>query len=93
MTAFDPHKPETYPALLTVAEVAAILRTTPKALQQAVYRKRAAVMPFQRCPSMQWRRSQLVQHVEGDVAYLAHVTQRDPKATLRMSLRSRRANG
>jgi hypothetical protein len=92
MTTFDPHKPETYPALLTLAEVAAILRTTPKALQQAVYRKRAAVMPFQHSP-MQWRRSQLVQHVEGDIAYLAHVTQRDHKATLRMAVRSRRAHG
>ena len=64
---FNPHDPATYPALLTVGEVAAILRTTPKALQQAVYRERAVVMPFQRGP-MQWRREQLRRHVEGDVA-------------------------
>jgi hypothetical protein len=64
----DRTKPESWPAVLTLAEVAVIYQRTPEAIRHALKPGRARVSnlpaPFQRHPA-RWRRADVRRHVEG----------------------------
>lgn len=55
----------TWPATLTVEEVAAIYRRTPAAIRKACSLRRMVPMPYLTHP-WRWRKSDVLRHVEGN---------------------------
>lgn len=66
---FDPRNPDTWPNLLTLAQMAAIYEPrTERGIQAAVARRTMKPMPAKRWPRMQWRRLEVERDVFGTVA-------------------------
>ena len=68
MTAFDPLREETWPVLLTVQQVAAIVQTTVSTVNRRVAVGQFRPMPAQDILPRRWRRTDLLRLVHGRAA-------------------------
>lgn len=62
--SFDPKRPETWPVVLTVAQIAAIYQRTEGALRKAMSNQRFHLAPMRGRP-YRWRRVDVIRDVEG----------------------------